>query len=355
LVHPERGELGRRRWREAGAVTVALHVAVALWVLSQPFGFRFADDEVQLALRIHEPTELVAPSPDLIRQLTGRAPSEADGPAAAVGEVTLEELLAEAGPPSAPAAVAPVEALAAPLIPAPAPAPRIVEPTESEVAEAEPPVETEPSETDEEQPSDAPPAEEEPMLAFERPGPMTFSRLPSPSRPSSVAANPPPVIPPAPLPGNSVQHAIEEISRSRGGGAGLVVGDVETSSGVVEAREIPPSPGSKGSAVELLSDPEGVDFRPYLVRVLAAVRRNWQAVMPASAKLGLRGKVVIQFSVDQVGSVPKLVIAIPSGSEPLDRAAVAAISASNPFPPLPNEFSGEEVRLQLNFLYNIHR
>jgi len=43
-----------------------------------------------------------------------------------------------------------------------------------------------------------------------------------------------------------------------------------------------------------------------------------------------------------------------SSSHPrLDLGAVAAISASNPFPPLPREFSGSEIRLQFVFLYNM--
>jgi TonB family protein len=97
----------------------------------------------------------------------------------------------------------------------------------------------------------------------------------------------------------------------------------------------------------------GVDFRPYLVSVLSAVRRNWFAVMPESAKRGLPGKVVIQFAVSRDGSVPKLVIASSSGTPALDRAAVAGISASTPFPPLPSGFRGLTVRLQLVFLYNM--
>jgi TonB family protein len=102
-----------------------------------------------------------------------------------------------------------------------------------------------------------------------------------------------------------------------------------------------------------MSDPMGVDFRPYLIKVLSAVRRNWFAVMPESAKLGRRGRVVIQFAVSRDGSVPKLVIATPSGTDALDRAAVAGVSASNPFPPLPAEFRGDSVRLQFVFLYNL--
>jgi TonB family protein len=114
-----------------------------------------------------------------------------------------------------------------------------------------------------------------------------------------------------------------------------------------------PSPGKIGSSLELLSDPEGVDFKPYLIKVLSSVRRNWFAVIPESAKFGRRGKVLIQFSIDREGNVPKLVIAMPSGADALDRAAVAGISASNPFPPLPAEFRGEQIRLQFSFLYNM--
>ncbi len=99
----------------------------------------------------------------------------------------------------------------------------------------------------------------------------------------------------------------------------------------------------------------GVDFRPYLIRVLAAVRRNWFAVIPESAKLGQTGRAVLQFAIDRTGNVPKLVIAVPSGREALDRAAVAGISASNPFPPLPPEFKGGQIRLQLVFRYNLAR
>jgi outer membrane biosynthesis protein TonB len=43
----------------------------------------------------------------------------------------------------------------------------------------------------------------------------------------------------------------------------------------------------------------------------------------------------------------------PSGVVALDRAAVAGISASSPFPPLPPEFKGDEIRVQLSFLYNV--
>ncbi|HUS07448.1 MAG TPA: TonB family protein [Bryobacteraceae bacterium] len=142
----------------------------------------------------------------------------------------------------------------------------------------------------------------------------------------------------------------EAIAAMRKGQHGVVVGDPDDS---VPSARMSPAPGKLGSSIELLSDPMGVDFWPYLVKVLSAVRRNWYAVIPESAKMGRGGKVIIQFAISRDGSVPKLVIAVPSGAEPLDRAAVAGISASNPFPPLPPEFRGKQIALQFAFNYKV--
>lgn len=183
--------------------------------------------------------------------------------------------------------------------------------------------------------------QDKPKLAFETPGA------------TSGTPNQTGVTPRIQTPRNTVDDAIRQLA-SGGGSHGLIVGDQESSSMAVNpAAPSVPVPGKLGSSLELQSDPMGVDFKPYLIRVLSAVKRNWMAVVPESARLGRRGKTVIQFAISKDGSVPKLVIAIPSGAEALDRAAVAGISASNPFPPLPAEFRGSVIRLQLNFLYNL--
>lgn len=196
---------------------------------------------------------------------------------------------------------------------------------------------------------DAPPPpriepQEKPKLAFEPVGSGGFSSQPGQGQRK------------VPLPSTSVTEATAAVARSHQAG-GLMVGDAgDGLGGVGEGINLPPSPGKTGSNLELLSDPEGVDFRPYLIRVLAAVRRNWFAVIPESARIGnQRGRVLVQFAIDRAGRVPKLVISVPSGAQPLDRAAVAGISASNPFPPLPVEFKGEQIRLQFTFSYNMQR
>jgi TonB family protein len=153
------------------------------------------------------------------------------------------------------------------------------------------------------------------------------------------AAVTPPKNPLIPLPKTSVEELTRDAS-VRGGGGGVIADD--TGNGPAQLRDY-----------QLLSDPQGVDFKPYLVQVLAAVRRNWMAVIPESGRMGRRGLVQVQFSIDRSGRVPKLVIATPSGTEAFDRAAVAGVSASNPFPPLPAAFKGDQIRLQLSFAYNI--
>lgn len=364
VLRPEAGEIGRRRTLESGLGTAVIHAAVGLWVLTMPVGPKLSPEEMQLALRYNEPVTLVAPAPELLRQLTGSAP--------AVSEVNLNALMAEPGPAPASADSAPAPVAAPPAAPVAEPEPE-APPEPDPERPIEEPAEIEPLEEAAEATDDRPrtlgpgapepsssqpdqPPAENPVIAFENVGPGTFG---APSRPGSVSIGnpsepPAPAIPPAPS--SNVQEAIREVSRLGGGiGAGMVIGDVEIAPGVLEPHGAPPSKNNTGSNVKLLSDPMGVDFRPYLIRVLASVRRNWFAVMPESARLGRRGRVVIQFSIGRQGNVPKLVIAMPSGAEPLDRAAVAGISASNPFPPLPQEFRGDEIRLQLNFTYNVNR
>ncbi|MBC7928614.1 MAG: TonB family protein [Bryobacteraceae bacterium] len=182
-------------------------------------------------------------------------------------------------------------------------------------------------------------AQEKPKLAFEKPGAETGGSAVGVGRVQVTR------------PGTSVEEAARQVAR--GAGRGLIVGDEDAAPGAMPTSPSLPMPGKLGSAVELLSDPQGVDFWPYLVKVLTAVRRNWFSVIPESARFGRQGRTIIQFAINRDGSVPKLVIATPSGAEALDRAAVASISASNPFLPLPVEFKGGQVRLQFVFKYNV--
>jgi len=122
----------------------------------------------------------------------------------------------------------------------------------------------------------------------------------------------------------------------------------------------PQTPGSTGGpgmqpGLSILTPTEGVDFNPYMQRVIAAVKRNWYAIMPESAWMGDKGVVSTTFRINRDGSVPQNEpnLERTSGKQPLDLAALSSIRASNPFPPLPSEFKGPYIELRFVFFYNI--
>src|SRR5467141_5241681 len=164
------------------------------------------------------------------------------------------------------------------------------------------------------------------------------------------------------LPKNSTSRSLQDTIRdaaktpSSGGRSGAVIGPMpKTSGGLGGGGSQGGGGGSYGNGYEILTPTEGVDFSDYMARVVAAVRRNWYAVMPESAMLGDRGRVALQFRIMKDGSVPngEPVRLIGSGKEPLDRAAVSAIRSSNPFEPLPPAFGGPYIELRFYFLYNL--
>ena len=108
-------------------------------------------------------------------------------------------------------------------------------------------------------------------------------------------------------------------------------------------------PSTGAELPQLLSDPQGVDFRPYLAQVLAAVKRYWFLIMPKS---GRRGDVSVQFAIQRDGTVRKISFAQQTGDATLDNATIAAISGGGPFGPLPMQYRGSEIHVQMNFAYN---
>jgi len=177
----------------------------------------------------------------------------------------------------------------------------------------------------------------------------------SPIRPPTPAPDPTPSLTlPRFSPGKALHDSMQEALK--GGGSETV-----TSGGPIGRGSSGGygggggSQGFAGNAVQILTPTEGVDFSAYINRVLAIVKQNWYSVMPESARLGDRGKVVLQFRIMQNGVVPEQepVLMGSSGKEPLDRAAMSSIRASTPFEPLPPAFSGPYIELRFIFLYNI--
>jgi TonB family protein len=133
----------------------------------------------------------------------------------------------------------------------------------------------------------------------------------------------------------------------------LKLGQAEKSKSLDEklvSQNAPSAFSAEGPVI--LSDIQGVDFGPYLARAVLIVRRNWYALIPEVARQGQPGRVSVSFEISKDGSVPRMQVTQGSGDDSLDKAALAAIQSTVPFPPLPQEFAGNHLALQLTFLYN---
>lgn len=188
---------------------------------------------------------------------------------------------------------------------------------------------------------------------------------PTPEKPAPSAILPKPPVqlekPDLPVPQKglilprqqSPGDTIRDISRGIKPNSPVPLGDVNPSSGGGGRGSGAQGPGFGG--VQILTDTQGVDFNDYIRRLLVIIRRNWESVMPPSVALGDTGKVGLQFKILANGGVPdddpKRVFG--SGKEPLDRAAVSSIRASNPFPPLPPGFKGPYIELRIDYYYNL--
>jgi len=111
-----------------------------------------------------------------------------------------------------------------------------------------------------------------------------------------------------------------------------------------------PVASSGAELPQLLTDPQGVDFRPYLAQVLAAVKGYLDRIMPRATR---RGYVSVQFEIRRDGAVGKVSFAQGSGDPVLDRTAIEAISGGGPFGPLPARYKDSVIHVQMNFAFAV--
>src|SRR6202140_2429184 len=142
--------------------------------------------------------------------------------------------------------------------------------------------------------------------------------------------------------GSAIEEATRAAAARRGAGQQGTGGDFGLGTG---------AHGRQMGNLDVLSDTMGVDFGPYLQRVLHDVKQNWYNAIPESAQMK-KGKLSIEFAITKDGKVAGMKLVATSGDTPLDRAAWAGITASDPFPPLPAEFGGQYLALRFTFFYN---
>jgi len=135
--------------------------------------------------------------------------------------------------------------------------------------------------------------------------------------------------------GSAIEQAARAAAATRGRYGGGDAGDYGLSQGRGGTKAL--------DQAEILTDTMGVDFGPYLTRIVQVVKSNWYNLLPPSVYPPIRkeGKLSIEFAILKDGNVAGMVVRTSSGDVALDRAAWASITASNPFPPLPHEFVGQ--------------
>lgn len=114
-------------------------------------------------------------------------------------------------------------------------------------------------------------------------------------------------------------------------------------------------PGAAGGA-QILSDTQGVDFGPYMQRVIRETYRTWDPLIPEEVNPPIlkRGIVEIVFTILPNGRLAPhaMILTGRSGDVALDRAAWGAIQGAD-YPPLPREFHGPYLQLKFRFQYNV--
>jgi hypothetical protein len=108
--------------------------------------------------------------------------------------------------------------------------------------------------------------------------------------------------------------------------------------------------------VLLLSDPQGVDFSPYLNKeVLPTLQKAWQKIAPSVAKSTAgksKGKTVIEFAIQRNGSVSELKVKESFSDATLDAALLDSLKSVAPFHALPEQLKGKSLTLQLDLSFH---
>jgi hypothetical protein len=181
--------------------------------------------------------------------------------------------------------------------------------------------------------------------------PVASPAMPLPSAPQPTR-RPPPVVAEAPTPqpnakpsfntNNSPEGVIDDArryaSRHPGGGS-------ERSGGG--------GPLNFGG-VDILSDTQGVDFDPYIRRLLADIYRNWLPLIPEEAKppLSAKGEALIRFSLGPDGRIIGMHLDGSTNDDAINRSCWGSITSEGQFPPLPSQFHGPKLELRIHYYVN---
>ena len=195
------------------------------------------------------------------------------------------------------------------------------------------------------------------------PSPAAQPAPTEPARPAPQPRQPPPPTPqptqqalveaPKPAPtqpsfgnpnqsaGDAIRQAARDAAREHGSG-----GDY--------GQNAPLAHQGLNTGVEVISDTQGVDFGPYLRRILGDIKRTWIPQIPEEARppLNKQGETLIRFTILPDGRIAAMSLDASSQDSAIDRACWGGITGVGQFPPLPANFHGPNLELRIDFLTN---
>ena len=141
--------------------------------------------------------------------------------------------------------------------------------------------------------------------------------------------------------GDAIRQATQQAAQDRGMAGNYGAG-------------IPVEHQGLNTGVDILSDTMGVDFNPYLRRILRQIYNTWLPLIPEEARppLNKSGETLIRFSILPDGRIGSMHLDGSTQDQALDRAAWGSITGVGQFPPLPKEFHGPNLELRIHYLVN---
>lgn len=141
--------------------------------------------------------------------------------------------------------------------------------------------------------------------------------------------------------GDAIRQAAQQAAQNRGGG-----GDY--------GANLPVAHQGLNTGVDILSDTMGVDFNPYLKKIIREIYNTWLPLIPEEARppLNKQGVTQIRFTILPDGRIGAMHLDGSTQDQALDRAAWGSITGVGQFPPLPSQFHGPNLELRIHYLVN---
>ncbi len=143
------------------------------------------------------------------------------------------------------------------------------------------------------------------------------------------------------LAANSASRTVEATA-----GGGAAADGVSGASGLEPSGEAAGSGLAKGAGRGAATEGEQL-VSDYLALVWKLIKKNWHPV-----KTTLTHTCTVKFRIKQNGSIENVRVVRSSGADDSDQAAISAVRASSPLPPLP-EGVNEDIDIKFDFDYTV--